>query len=254
MMKNQSEKIIIVAYQYSIVVKGIEKNLRDEGYEVLTVQENSDLMREYAKQAAVFIVYLPENILSDVGGLKGLEDINSILEEYKRGMIIIGEKKNYGDFMKSVPVLNKHTWLNRPVDKDVLVRKVEQVISSGGEGMAERRLLIIDDDPSYARMIREWLKDIYRVNVVTTGKLAMNFLGKNAVDLILLDYEMPEMDGPQVLEMIHKNPDIAKIPVVFLTGVNTADRIKQVMSLKPAGYVLKSTTREDLIEKIKELI
>lgn len=257
MNKDNDKNIVIMTYHYSIVVRGIEKNLKDEGFDTITIREDSEEIEEYAKKAGLFIVYLPEELIADSEGILVLEGVHTLLTELGKKMIVIGEKKAHDDFLKAVPDLAKHFWLNRPIEKDILIRMIRGILKAGEKeerGEREQRILIIDDDPSYAKMIREWLKEVYKINVVTTGKLVMSFLEKNEVDLILLDYEMPEMDGPEVLELIHLNPKTAEIPVVFLTGVNTKERIAQVMSLKPAGYILKSTTREELLDKLGELL
>ena len=114
-----------------------------------------------------------------------------------------------------------------------------------------KRILIVDDDPSYAKMVREWIKDDYQTDIVTAGMQAITFLLKNKADLVLLDYEMPVVDGPGVLQMLRQEPETRDIPVVFLTGVGSKDSVQRVMELKPAGYVLKSTSRENLLEYIK---
>ena len=62
------------------------------------------------------------------------------------------------------------------------------------------------------------------------------------------DAEILVVDGPQILEMLKSEPELADIPVVFLTGVGTRESIERVMALKPSGYILKSTTREDLLK------
>ena len=67
------------------------------------------------------------------------------------------------------------------------------------------------------------------------------------VDLILLDYEMPVVDGPQVLQMLRQEPATEKIPVIFLTGIGTKEAVSRVMALKPDGYILKTTPRGDLL-------
>ena len=73
------------------------------------------------------------------------------------------------------------------------------------------------------------------------------------MDLILLDYEMPEVDGPQVLAMLRNDQELANIPVVFLTGINNPESIEKLLSLNPAGYILKSTTSEDLRSTLSDL-
>ena len=119
----------------------------------------------------------------------------------------------------------------------------------GGEDV---EILIVDDDPAYAKMVREWIKYKYRVDIVTAGMQAISFLLKvkeeEPVDLILLDYEMPVVDGTQVLQMLRQEPATANIPVIFLTGNGNKDAVARVMELKPNGYLLKSTTRLDLVK------
>ena len=101
-------------------------------------------------------------------------------------------------------------------------------------------------------MVREWIKYKYRVDIVTAGMQAISFLLKvkeeEPVDLILLDYEMPVVDGTQVLQMLRQEPATANIPVIFLTGNGNKDAVARVMELKPNGYLLKSTTRLDLVK------
>ncbi|MBQ7676979.1 MAG: response regulator [Lachnospiraceae bacterium] len=129
-------------------------------------------------------------------------------------------------------------------------KELDALLYAGGQAGApakKKHILIVDDDPSYAGMIRIWLKDIYRVDVVTAGIQAITFLTKFKVDLILLDYEMPVVNGPQVLEMLRQEETMANIPVIFLTGVSSQAEVKRVMELKPAGYLLKSSKKEDII-------
>ena len=126
------------------------------------------------------------------------------------------------------------------------------IISSNKKG--EKHILIVDDDPSYAKMVKEWLKDTYKVHVVTNGLQVLTFLEKNPIDLILLDYEMPEINGPQVLQILRQEPTTRLIPVIFLTGVDTKENVMKVMDMKPNGYMLKSTTKEQLLDYLKEKI
>ena len=114
--------------------------------------------------------------------------------------------------------------------------------------------MIVDDDPSYAKMVKEWLKDTYKVHVVTNGLQVLTFLEKNPIDLILLDYEMPEINGPQVLQILRQEPTTRLIPVIFLTGVDSKENVMKVMDMKPNGYILKSTTKEQLLDYLKEKI
>ena len=70
------------------------------------------------------------------------------------------------------------------------------------ENTGEKRkktILIVDDDITYMRTVYEWLKDSYHIGMAASGVQSISYLDKNKVDLILLEYEMPVANGPQVL-------------------------------------------------------
>ncbi|MBR0257165.1 MAG: response regulator, partial [Synergistaceae bacterium] len=66
----------------------------------------------------------------------------------------------------------------------------------------------------------------------------------------LLDYEMPLMDGPKVLDALRNNPLTANIPVIFLTGKSDPESVRNVMSLKPASYLLKSMDKDAILHSL----
>ena len=121
-----------------------------------------------------------------------------------------------------------------------------------GLGELQKRILIVDDDPQYLGLVREWLKDKYKIFMAKSGLQAIKLLGMNTVDLILLDYEMPVTTGPQVLEMLRADEDTKSIPVMFLTSKSDKDSVMEVVTLRPEGYFLKTITREELLERLSE--
>ena len=122
------------------------------------------------------------------------------------------------------------------------------------EAPDRHRILVIDDATIIHKTIKGYLDSRYEVATAISGKIALRFLNAKEVSLILLDYEMPEMNGPAVLEELRKDPYLATIPVVFLTGINDVEKIKNALALKPQGYLLKPVEKEALIAKIRELI
>lgn len=115
-------------------------------------------------------------------------------------------------------------------------------------------LLVIDDDVRMLRTIYQILKNDYQVSVTKGGSEARKFLTTNEVKLILLDYMMPEENGVEVLKSLRANESTAKIPVVFLTGLDDKKKIMECLSLKPAGYIMKPVERDKLVAKLKAIL
>ena len=252
MSDGKTKLIIILTYQYSVVVKGIERNLQEEGFNTVLVNDTFDQVGGLAPQADLFLFYLPNDIASDVAKIEKFAKVCAKINTYGKNMVILGEKKDRKDIMNGRYGADDFVWLDRPVDIKNLVNEMKVAMARPVVTGDKKRILIIDDDPSYASMVREWIKDTYKTDVVTSGMHAITFLLKNPVNLILLDYEMPVIDGPQVLQMLREEEATSNIPVIFLTGNGTKEAVTRVMELKPEGYVLKSTTREDLLNYLSK--
>ena len=117
-----------------------------------------------------------------------------------------------------------------------------------------KHILVIDDDPRMLRLIKEELREEYNVATAVSGKIAMKFLERKHTNLILLDYEMPDEDGPAVLAKLRENPQTKNIPVVFLTGINESEKIQKVLAMKPQGYLLKPIESNKLFQTIRKVI
>lgn len=87
-----------------------------------------------------------------------------------------------------------------------------------------KRILVVDDDAMNLRMAEFILsKQEYEVLKVASGQECLDTLASQAVDLVLLDIEMPVMNGIQTLENIRSNAVCADIPVMFLTAADEAE-------------------------------
>lgn len=131
-------------------------------------------------------------------------------------------------------------------------RKQEEEKKKQEEESLRKHILVIDDDPLMLRVVKEQLRGLYDVAAAINGRIAYKFLETRKPDLILLDYEMPIENGKVVYEKIRQMPGTEEIPIIFLTGVNDSERIKEVLALSPQGYVLKPIEKEALIKVLKE--
>ncbi|MCR5557505.1 MAG: response regulator [Butyrivibrio sp.] len=121
----------------------------------------------------------------------------------------------------------------------------------------KKKILIIDDDPGYISLLRGWLKDDYKVFMSTSGETALEWLSGNSADLILLDFEMPDINGPQMLRKIREQKG-SDTPVVYITGnelseVEASIRPDDSFS-KPDGCILKTIGRDEMLRLISSYL
>ena len=141
-----------------------------------------------------------------------------------------------------------------PVVEESVVVSSAAMQSMPEEPIEIKHVLVIDDDLMMLRLVKAELKDRYNVATAVSGKIGLKFLERRTTDLILLDYEMPEENGAEVLERLRANPMTRNIPVVFLTGMNNREKIKELVAMKPQGYLLKPIKCEQLVETIQRII
>lgn len=257
MSVNDSREIAIIMFQYSVVIKGLERKLMEMGFRVTIIKD--DLEQEVSRLAgrvSLMILYLSPNCMDDMKMLREMHTMCLTVADKQQKVILIGETKYRIELLSEISEFKSYPWLDRPIDMDRFEQIVNDEVSKSEQQSKVKRILIIDDDPAYAKIVREWIRDKYKVDIVTAGMQAITFLLKlpenDKVDLILLDYEMPVVDGPQVLQMLRQEPATDSIPVIFLTGNGTKEAVTRVMELKPDGYLLKTTQKEDILKFLAE--
>ena len=116
-------------------------------------------------------------------------------------------------------------------------------------------ILLVDDDEDMLALSSRWLqKGGYEVESVTSGQAALDSIRGRKPDLVLLDYIMPEMDGPAVLEKIRSDEAMKDTPVIFRTGKDDEESSDVMSRLHPEGIVPKSAGKPGLMKKLDELI
>ncbi len=100
-------------------------------------------------------------------------------------------------------------------------------------------ILVVDDMPPNIRMVRAILKDQYKLSVATNGEEALFIAAKYLPDLILLDVEMPGMDGFETCTRLKRQTDTSSIPVLFLTAKNQIEHMIKGFEVGAADYIQK---------------
>ncbi|MCR4902570.1 MAG: response regulator [Butyrivibrio sp.] len=244
------KQVLLIGNVKSFMVSAIAKGLEKEGYEVTCCEPSKKAILELEYKPSIYILYLGDDVAKD----SELESyLSEVIDSERFLLYLIGTREELDMAMTFIPNIKITETYLRPIDVKMLAEQLDIVVrDSSVDEEQKKRILVIDDDGTMLRMIKTWLSVKYRVYMASSGKIALSFLQNNEVDLVLLDYEMPVMNGPQVLKLIRANLQTAELPVMFLTAKSDKDSVIAVANLKPEKYLLKTMPKAQLIGAIDE--
>ena len=117
----------------------------------------------------------------------------------------------------------------------------------------KKRILIVDDDIMTLKILKKYLEETYDVVTENAGYRFIEKMGSYEADMILLDIEMPVVNGLQAFEEIVRNPDLKDVPVVFLSGVSNPNLVRELMGKGAAGYLVKTIPKGELLARIEKI-
>lgn len=241
--------VMVLGLKETFIIRVLVKKLNDAGIKTDFVAATINNINKNWDNHCLVVYYLEtqEIVPDDVARFLGDK-----LRDSDKLIMLIGEPNDTDNLAASIPSEHINEVFPRPLDNQRFIDHVSDLIGKIAEGEFKKSILVVDDDATYLSVIREWLKEDYKVNMANSGLQAIKWLGTNTVDLILLDHEMPVTSGPKVLEMLRSDDDTKKIPVIFLTGKGDKESVMQVVALKPEGYFLKTVKKDELLEKLSE--
>ena len=274
-------KVLFITEKTSFISEGIINHLKAQDFEVLTVKPDVTAISNFLKEdngndeeaidpevaalltqegsedsesaegkkddiPRIFILQGEDNLMIDVLGY-----IKDLVEDRGIRFFVIGTQEELDEVIgkKADYVAEKYT---RPVDIAELLKRLQKEGEAVDKLKEFKSILIVDDDATALRSMKSLLSTHYKILVANSGMNAITILAKNKVDLILLDFEMPIVNGPKVLEMIRSDPNTANIPVMFLTAKGDKRSIMEVLRFKPEKYLLKTMLPKDILDSIDE--
>ncbi len=241
------KKILLLAATETFTVKGLAMKIKGIGVDAVYSSIKVFDIQDKVEGSDLVMFYIDDNVEDFTEAAIYIKDYCA--ENFKK-VICIGAKSEHDQMKKLLPEEIILAMFERPLEMGKLLEQIEDYFSEESQQARRKSILIVDDDVQYMSMIMDWLKDTYRVSMANSGMSAITWLASNRADLILLDYEMPVVSGPKVLEMIRSDISTQNIPVMFLTGNADKESVKKVLSLKPADYLLKTIDKKGLHDKI----
>ena len=243
------KEVLFISDKKSMIGSALIQALEEAAFRVIQVKANVTDISRMEEKPKLWLLFMQgaENRITDVMGY-----LRDQVEEFAIRLFVIGTPQELEENLSTFPPDYIKGRFTRPFRmEDVVERFTAEALNI--QRMSEsKRVLVIDDDPVMLTTLKDLLSGAYRVYTANSGMAALQMLVTMEVDLILLDYEMPVINGPQILEMLRSESHTRDIPVMFLTSKNDRQAILRVMELGPANYLLKSLPQTEILQKIKE--
>ena len=119
--------------------------------------------------------------------------------------------------------------------------------------MKDCKILVVDDFDTMQKIIRNILLEQGYSDIVyaRNGKLALEALQKEKIDLIISDWNMPTMNGLELLKAVRESPELRHLPFIMVTAEAEQAHINVAIKAKVDAYILKPFSGEKLAEKIE---
>ncbi len=114
-----------------------------------------------------------------------------------------------------------------------------------------KHILVVDDNVPNLKAAEKALSGIYKATLLTSGTQALKFLVKNTPDLILLDVNMPGIDGFEILRQLRADKENPPIPVIFLTANYDAESEIKGLELGAVDFIQKPFVAQSMLSRIK---
>ncbi len=243
-----SRAVLAISEKGGFLFKAICSGLREAGYEVTDLDLMKDKMLEPDEIPDNIIVYLSPELFLRTKCFQALSEAY-ISSDVNKRIYLIGSPEEYTQAERLLSSEAVWAHFTRPVNvQDIVAQLEKDTTTSPG---LKPQILLVDDDPISMRVMEDWLSGSFRVSIINSGADALEYMARNEVDLVLLDYEMPIMNGPAVLQAMRSNRATQNIPVMFLTAKDDMESVQTAISLKPERYILKTMPRDELVKIIE---
>lgn len=240
------QNILVIMEKNNFIVRSTMDQLKELRYNTISAELDIEQISKLKDTFEAVLLYMESEVKVKSQELVYLRD--KMVEE-NIPLFYMGE--DVPALQDIIPSHILQEVFERPIDVKVAAKTMDEFIKKHGRH-TKKKILVVDDSGAMLRNVKGWLEDKYQVILANSGAMAIKYLATNRPDLVLLDYEMPVVDGSQVLEMIRTETDFCDVPVIFLTSKNDKESIMKVMELKPEGYLLKSMEPKLIMQEIDD--
>lgn len=118
------------------------------------------------------------------------------------------------------------------------------------------KILVIDDSTTMRGIVRDYLEVLGFDEIIEAhdGESALAAIASQPVDLVITDWAMPSMSGPDLVRAIRSSPTHGRLPVLMITGIAEEEDLAQAIAAGVDAYIVKPFAPETLKEKVDQII
>jgi DNA-binding response OmpR family regulator len=221
--------------------------LRQDGFSTRlahTIAEARQMLREEQFDGMTLDLMLPDN-----DGISFLRELRADPRTRDLPIVVVSAHAEQGIQELKGDALGVADWLDKPINGERLVRAVESAALRRSPNSGKPHILHVEDDLDVVRVVEQILHDDADISPATNIEQALQLLQQNNFDLVLLDMQMPDGSGVELLGYLHEQAP--RMPVVIFSATEWKQETARHIS---AALVKSRTSNEELLATIKSLL
>lgn len=228
-MKNEFQRVMSKSHQY--------QRMRNES--------NKQLLHSIDHRLTMFRDSLMGPSMHAIVNVMDADALRGHFDRMQQEEVLVSLEQHHGKMDEALSA-----WTDNLEEHLQLLDKAAAVTKEKEENYAPQ-ILVIDDDSMQRDVLSAVLgKAGYDVHLAPSGVEGLGQLINDIPDLVLLDYEMPGLDGISVLKKARQIPELQDLPIVMLTGHSEKDVVRACLGAGASDYLVKPVKRENLLERV----
>ena len=240
-----------------LITRGLEK----EGYNVANAESGRIAMQLI--EVEHFDLFLLDIMMPEVDGVELLRHIRKHAD-YADIPVIMMSANNDRENVRNCIEIGANDFIVKPLSLSIVKERIARLFPQQNAWtkatvspyvQTNAVILAVDDEELNRELLNRRLKKLgYAVATASGGGEAIKLLKQRSFDLVLLDLNMPEMSGIDVLRAMRDDDEMREIPVIMLTAQSDKDSVKTCAGLGAAAYLLKPFDSNILKQRIQECL
>jgi len=243
---------VLVVEDNAAIRRIIKRVLTARGYTVYAADSGAAALRLVRELRPKLDMLLTDVVMPRMSGQQLAESLNDAYPDIK---VLFMSGYSAGAIPERERQILDGSYLAKPFDSSQLEAKVRDVLDSQGHTLATAspRILLVDDDRRILRAMATLLGREFRVVTAPTGPQALEVLAQQPFDLIICDVLMPDMNGPELLDILERADPRAASRTVFWTGADTHQFVRNFRDKAPRRVLSKPVRVDDVRALLVEL-